>query len=85
MEAVQIATGKRYAVKILSKAQLIKQKKVKYATVEKDALAKLSGLHPGSIKMHAAFQDETSLCECTVYVFRGAVCISGVSTWYPKL
>ncbi|KAI0332828.1 kinase-like protein [Cubamyces sp. BRFM 1775] len=61
MEAVQISTGKRYAVKILSKAQLIKQKKVKYANVEKDALAKLSGLHPGFIRMHAAFQDETSL------------------------
>ncbi|KAH9886083.1 kinase-like domain-containing protein [Cubamyces lactineus] len=61
MEAVQIATGKHYAVKILSKAQLIKQKKVKYANVEKDALAKLSGLHPGFIRMHAAFQDETSL------------------------
>ncbi|KAI9069845.1 kinase-like protein [Trametes sanguinea] len=61
MEAVQTATGKHYAVKILSKAQLIKQKKVKYANVEKDALAKLSGTHPGFIKMHAAFQDETSL------------------------
>ncbi|KAI0642597.1 kinase-like domain-containing protein [Trametes meyenii] len=61
MEAVQTVTGKRYAVKILSKAQLIKQKKVKYANVEKDALAKLSGNHPGFIKMHAAFQDETSL------------------------
>ncbi|KAI8976664.1 kinase-like protein [Trametes punicea] len=61
MEAVQTATGKRFAVKILSKAQLIKQKKVKYANVEKDALAKLSGTHPGFIKMHAAFQDETSL------------------------
>ncbi|CDO77081.1 hypothetical protein BN946_scf184473.g25 [Trametes cinnabarina] len=61
MDAVQTATGKHYAVKILSKAQLIKQKKVKYANVEKDALAKLSGTHPGFIKMHAAFQDETSL------------------------
>ncbi|RPD56019.1 kinase-like protein [Lentinus tigrinus ALCF2SS1-6] len=61
MEAVHTGTDKRYAVKILSKAQLIKQKKVKYATVEKDALAKLSGTHPGIVKMYAAFQDETSL------------------------
>ncbi|KAI0367671.1 kinase-like protein [Pilatotrama ljubarskyi] len=61
MEAFQTVTGKRYAVKILSKGQLIKQKKVKYANVEKDALAKLSGGHPGFIKVHAAFQDETSL------------------------
>ncbi|KAI0720737.1 kinase-like domain-containing protein [Cerioporus squamosus] len=61
MEAVHTGTGKRYAVKILSKAQLIKQKKVKYASVEKDALAKLSGTHPGIVKMYAAFQDESSL------------------------
>ncbi|RDX47215.1 kinase-like protein [Lentinus brumalis] len=61
MEAVHTGTGKRFAVKILSKAQLIKQKKVKYASVEKDALAKLSGTHPGIVKMYAAFQDETSL------------------------
>ena len=64
MAAVHPGTGKRYAVKILSKAQLIKQKKVKYANVEKDALAKLSGTHPGIVKMYAAFQDETSLCTC---------------------
>ena len=64
MDATHTATGKRFAVKILSKAQLIKQKKVKYATVEKDALAKLAGTHPGIVKMYAAFQDETSLCEC---------------------
>ncbi|KAI0822930.1 kinase-like protein [Trametes gibbosa] len=61
MEGVQMLTGKRYALKILSKAQLLKLKKVKYATVEKDVLAKLSGGHPGVIRMHAAFQDETSL------------------------
>ena len=63
MEASHVGTGKRFAVKILSKAQLIKQKKVKYASVEKDALAKLAGTHPGIVRMHAAFQDETSLCE----------------------
>ncbi|EIW55248.1 kinase-like protein [Trametes versicolor FP-101664 SS1] len=61
MEATQVMTEKRYALKILSKAQLIKLKKVKYATVEKDTLAKLSNGHPGIIRMHAAFQDETSL------------------------
>ena len=63
MEAVHAATQKPYAVKILSKSQLIKQKKVKYATVEKDALVKLSNTHPGIVKMYAAFQDESSLCE----------------------
>lgn len=58
-------------MKILSKAQLIKQKKVKYASVEKDSLVKLSGTHPGIVRMWAAFQDETSLCEvvtCKVLV-----------------
>ncbi|KAH9941589.1 kinase-like domain-containing protein [Epithele typhae] len=61
METKHLASGRRFAVKILSKAQLIKLKKVKYATVEKDALAKLSATHPGIIKMWAAFQDEASL------------------------
>ena len=63
IEATHVATGKLYAVKILSKAQLIKLKKVKYATVEKDALVKLSGTHPGIVRMHAAFQDDTSICK----------------------
>ncbi|KAI0760136.1 kinase-like domain-containing protein [Fomes fomentarius] len=61
LEAVHTGTSERYAVKILSKAQLIKQKKVKYASVEKDSLVKLSGTHPGIVRMWAAFQDETSL------------------------
>ncbi|KAI0739082.1 kinase-like domain-containing protein [Daedaleopsis nitida] len=61
MEAIHVGTSKRYAVKILSKSQLIKQKKVKYASVEKDALVKLSSTHPGIVKMYAAFQDDTSL------------------------
>ncbi|KIJ28536.1 hypothetical protein M422DRAFT_54556 [Sphaerobolus stellatus SS14] len=61
--AVHKGTGKRYAIKILNKAQLIKQKMVKFAGIEKEALRILSsGKHPGFIRIYSAFQDVSSLC-----------------------
>ena len=53
-------SGKKYAVKVLSKEYLIRQKKVKYVTVEKLALQKLNGTK-GIIKLFFTFQDEASL------------------------
>lgn len=53
-------SGKKYAVKVLSKEYLIRQKKVKYVTVEKLALQKLNGTK-GIIRLFFTFQDEASL------------------------
>ena len=53
-------SGKKYAVKVLSKEYLIRQKKVKYVTVEKLALQKLNGTK-GIIRLYFTFQDEASL------------------------
>lgn len=61
---VQLATsnesGKKYAVKILNKEYLIKQKKVKYVNIEKTALQRLNNSN-SIIKLFFTFQDEASL------------------------
>lgn len=53
-------TDKKYAVKILDKRHIIKEKKVKYVNIEKHALNRLSGC-PGVISLFFTFQDKHSL------------------------
>lgn len=53
-------TGKKYAVKILDKRHIIKEKKVKYVNIEKHALNRLSKC-PGIISLFFTFQDKHSL------------------------
>ena len=53
-------TLREYAVKILDKQHIIKEKKIKYANIEKDALNRLRD-HPGMVRLHYTFQDERSL------------------------
>lgn len=61
---VMIATaresGKKYAAKVLSKEYLIKQKKVKYVNIEKNALQRLNN-SKSTIRLYFTFQDEASL------------------------
>ncbi|KAJ1970919.1 serine/threonine protein kinase [Dimargaris xerosporica] len=52
-------TGKEYAVKILDKRHIIKEKKSKYVNIERDTLSRLS--HPFVVRLHYAFQDSASL------------------------
>ncbi|KAJ1971724.1 serine/threonine protein kinase, partial [Dimargaris verticillata] len=52
-------TGKEYAVKILDKRHIIKEKKTKYVNIEKNTLSRLS--HPFVVRLHYAFQDSASL------------------------
>ncbi|EJD52544.1 kinase-like protein [Auricularia subglabra TFB-10046 SS5] len=62
VSATHKATGKAYAIKVISKMHLIKKDKVKYATSERDALAILTaGDHPGIIHLYWTFQDQASL------------------------
>lgn len=49
-----------YAIKILDKRHIIKEDKVKYVNIEKEALNRLAE-HPGVIKLYYTFQDERSL------------------------
>ncbi|KAG4306110.1 hypothetical protein PORY_000098 [Pneumocystis oryctolagi] len=53
-------TSKEYAIKILDKRHIIKEKKVKYVYIEKDTLNKL-GNHPGVVQLYYTFQDERNL------------------------
>lgn len=55
-------TGKEYAIKMMEKKRLIKEKKVKYATTERDILMKC-GNHPNIVKLYYTFKDETYLCK----------------------
>ncbi|KIO22251.1 hypothetical protein M407DRAFT_79414, partial [Tulasnella calospora MUT 4182] len=65
MAAVNRTNGQTYAVKVIDKAHIIRYRKVKYANIEKTCLT--SGLggassgHPGVIRMHYTFHDDTSL------------------------
>lgn len=53
-------TLREYAVKILDKKHIIKEKKIKYVNIEKDALNQLIE-HPGIIRLFYTFQDSSSL------------------------
>lgn len=58
--ATSIESNKKYAVKILNKEYLIKQKKVKYVNIEKNTLQRLKNTK-GIISLYFTFQDESSL------------------------
>ena len=58
--ATSIDSGKTYAVKVLSKEYLIKQKKVKYVNIEKNALQRVNNSRC-VVKLFFTFQDEASL------------------------
>ncbi|VVT56660.1 uncharacterized protein SAPINGB_P005201 [Magnusiomyces paraingens] len=53
-------TRREYAIKILNKLHIIKEKKVKYVEIEKQTLNRL-GNFPGVIPLYYTFQDEQSL------------------------
>jgi 3-phosphoinositide dependent protein kinase-1 len=53
-------TLKDYAIKVLDKRHIIKEKKVKYVNIEKDTLNRLTD-HPGVVRLYYTFQDERSL------------------------
>ena len=60
MLATDRQTLKEYAIKVLDKRHIIKEKKVKYVNIEKDTLNRLTS-HPGVVRLYYTFQDERSL------------------------
>lgn len=58
--AREIATQKDFAVKILNKKHIIKEKKVKYVNVEKSVLNRIYN-HPLIVRLYYTFQDAYSL------------------------
>ena len=53
-------TLREYAIKVLDKRHIIKEKKVKYVNIERDTLNRLTD-HPGVVRLYYTFQDERSL------------------------
>lgn len=53
-------TLREYAVKVLEKKHIIKEKKIKYVNIEKNTLNRLTE-HPGIVRLYYTFQDEMSL------------------------
>ena len=60
LAATDRQTHKEYAIKVLDKRHIIKEKKVKYVNIEKDTLNRLTD-HPGVVRLYYTFQDERSL------------------------
>ena len=60
MAATDRQTGKEYAIKVLDKKHIIKEKKVKYVSIEKETLNRLTD-HPGVVRLYYTFQDIDSL------------------------
>lgn len=61
-EVVQVEdkeTGIHYAMKILSKAHVIREKKMNYVTSERDAMTRLH--HPNILRLFLTFQDKANL------------------------
>lgn len=63
-------TQQTYAIKILDKRHIIKEKKVKYVEIEKNTLSRLRD-HPGIVSLHYTFQDESSLYFVLDYAANG--------------
>ncbi|KAF9166775.1 pkb-activating kinase-like protein [Mortierella sp. AD011] len=57
--AVDQSNKRDYAIKVLDKRHIIREKKVKYVNIEKNTLYKLD--HPGVVKLYSTFQDSSSL------------------------
>ncbi|KAG0263434.1 pkb-activating kinase-like protein [Actinomortierella ambigua] len=74
--AIDLSNGREYAIKVLDKRHIIREKKVKYVNIEKNVLYKLD--HPGVVKLYSTFQDNASL----YYVLE--VCNNGELLTYIK-
>ncbi|KAF2193845.1 Pkinase-domain-containing protein [Zopfia rhizophila CBS 207.26] len=60
LAATDRQTLREYAIKVLDKRHIIKEKKVKYVNIEKDTLNRLTE-HPGIVRLYYTFQDDRSL------------------------
>lgn len=54
-------SGEVFALKIMNKRHIIREKKVKFVKMERMILDQLE--YPGVVKLHFTFQDVNSLCK----------------------
>jgi 3-phosphoinositide dependent protein kinase-1 len=60
---VELATNDEFALKVIDKQHIYKEKKVHQPTREKKILEYIS--HPNIVTLYCTFQDQDSLCEYT--------------------
>ncbi|XP_015778043.1 PREDICTED: 3-phosphoinositide-dependent protein kinase 1-like [Acropora digitifera] len=65
----EISTGKEYAMKVLEKRHMIREKKTQYVTREKEVLSKLN--HPFFVRLYFTFQDKEKLYFGLSYAKKG--------------
>ena len=59
LEVIDKETQKHWAMKILSKAHIVKEKKMEYVKIERDAFSRLR--HPNIVFLYLTFQDPANL------------------------
>lgn len=59
LKVQDIETGKYYAMKVLSKSRISREKKINYVILERDAMNALN--HPNIIRLYLTFQDNSNL------------------------
>ncbi|ODV98464.1 hypothetical protein PACTADRAFT_184991, partial [Pachysolen tannophilus NRRL Y-2460] len=69
-KAVSIHNHKTFAIKVLSKKHIVKEKKTKYVNIEKNTLNRL-GHHSGIVTLYYTFQDVESLYFVIDFAFNG--------------
>lgn len=65
----EISTGKEYAMKVLEKRHMIREKKVQYVSREKEVLSRLN--HPFFVRLYFTFQDKEKLYFGLSYAKKG--------------
>ncbi|KAJ7382291.1 3-phosphoinositide dependent protein kinase-1 [Desmophyllum pertusum] len=65
----ELSTGKEYAMKVLEKRHMIREKKVQYVSREKEVLSKLN--HPFFVRLYFTFQDKEKLYFGLSYAKKG--------------
>lgn len=78
-KAVSIHNHRTYAIKVLNKSHIVKEKKIKYVNIEKNTLNKL-GHHPGIVTLHYTFQDSESLYYVIDFALNGEL-LSLIRKW----
>ncbi|KAH0785185.1 AGC family protein kinase [Histomonas meleagridis] len=69
LEVTDKETGKKFAMKVLSKAHIVRENKMQYVKVERDVMTKLN--HPNVIKLCLTFQDPGNLYYVIEYAQNG--------------
>ncbi|GBG65097.1 hypothetical protein CBR_g49461 [Chara braunii] len=81
VEATMKSTGEKYALKVMDKQHILKERKGQYIKRERLILDQLD--HPGVVKLCFTFQDEHSLSKKICVLMEGFLAF-GTRAWFPE-